>query len=109
MAAQSKSSLATFRVLDALDAPDGGRILRLRLQSGDAPAIRDLKGARMRARSPDGEVEREFSIKGFALLGGRPSNRRLARTGKVDLHVTMDNGEGAPPVTLRWEVTGPLS
>ena len=38
----------TFRVLDAMDAPHGGRILRLRLQSGEAPSIGELRGARPR-------------------------------------------------------------
>ena len=108
MAAQSKSSQATFRVLDAMESPDGGRILRLRLQSGDAPTIRELKGARMRGRSPAGDMEHTFVITGFSITGGRATDRRLARTGRVDVHITMENGEGAPLVNLRWEVTGPL-
>lgn len=93
---------ATFRVLDAMDAPLRGRILRLRLQSGEAPSVKALKGARLRARSPDGD-EKIVRVEGFAVFGGKASDERLARTGRVDLHVT-EEGEG-PPVGLRWEVT----
>ncbi len=90
-----------FRVLDAMDAPHTGRILRLRLHSGDAPAVKSLKGREMLAESPDG-VRCRVRIDGFAVFGGKPSDERLARTGRVDVHVEEldDNG----PVGLRWEV-----
>lgn len=91
----------TFRVLDAMDAPHTGRILRLRLQSGEAPTIKSLKGAEMRAVSPDGEATCTFRVLGFALFGGKPSNERLARTGRIDVHV--EEGAGGP-IGLRWEV-----
>ncbi|MBM4182935.1 MAG: hypothetical protein FJ207_01785 [Gemmatimonadetes bacterium] len=91
-----------FRVLDAMDAPHSGRILRLRLQSGEAPSIRSLKGAELRAVSPTGH-ERRVKVIGFALFGGKPSDTRLARTGRIDVHVE-ESGEG-DPVGLRWEVT----
>lgn len=90
-----------FRVLDAMDAPHSGRILRLRLQSGEAPSIKSLKGSEMRAVSPDGD-ECLLRVIGFALFGGKPSNDRLMRTGRVDVHVD-EIGEGGP-VSLRWEV-----
>ena len=91
----------TFRVLDAMDAPHSGRILRLRLQSGEAPSIRSLKGATLAAVSPDG-VWCDVKVLGFAAFGGKPSDERLARTGRVDVHVEEldDNG----PIGLRWEV-----
>ena len=91
-----------FRVLDAMDAPHVGRILRLRLQSGEAPSIKRLKGARLQATGPDGQTA-TLRVTGFALFGGKASDDRLARTGRVDVHVDQD--EGAPPVGLRWEVT----
>lgn len=90
-----------FTVLDAMDAPHTGRILRLRLQSGEAPRVRSLKGADLLASSPDGR-ECRVRVKGFALFGGKPSNDRLARTGRVDLHVEELGPDG--PVDLRWEV-----
>ena len=105
--ATHQSREATFRVLDALDAPHGGRILRLRLQSGEAPPVKALKGARMRAVSPDGDDERSIRIKGFAVMGGRPSDDRLARTGRVDVHVEEDDAD--QPVSLKWRVSGPVS
>ena len=93
-----------FRVIDALEAPHGGRILRLRLQEGPAPSVRDLKGSRMEATSPDGD-RKMVVVDGFAVFGGKPSDDRLERTGRIDVHVTEENGEGAPPVALRWLVT----
>ena len=96
---------ATFRVLDAMDAPHGGRILRLRLQAGEAPPIKELRGARMRAVSPDGK-ELTFRIDGFAVFGGRPSDERLARTGRVDVRAWQENAD--EPIGLRWQVDGPL-
>jgi hypothetical protein len=95
-------------VLDVLEGPNGGHILRLRLQSGDAPSIKSLKGARMKATSPDGLQERVFRVEGFAVFGGRPSDERLSRTGRVDVHVTLEEGGDGGPISLRWEVSGPL-
>ena len=91
-----------FRVLDAMDAPHSGRILRLRLQSGETPTIGSLKGTELLAIAPDGGRCR-VRVKGFAVFGGKPSNDRLTRTGRVDVHVEeLDDGG---PVGLRWEVT----
>ena len=99
----SKTGDATFRVLDAMDAPHEGRILRLRLQSGEPPSIKSLKGARLKAVSPDGEAEATVRVKGFAVFGGKPSDERLARTGRVDVHVE-EEGDPDRPVSLRWEL-----
>jgi hypothetical protein len=90
-----------FRVLDAMDAPHSGRILRLRLQSGEAPSIKSLKDAEMTASGPEGQTCR-IKVIGFALFGGKPSDDRLARTGRVDLHID-EIGDGGP-IGLRWEV-----
>jgi hypothetical protein len=101
---------ATFKVLDAFDAPHGGRILRLQLEDGDAPGVRALKDARLIARSPAGD-ERRLRVQGFPTFGGRPSDERLARTGRVDVHVRDDDGGGAgaaagrSDVGLRWDVS----
>ena len=84
-----------------MDAPHEGRILRLRLQSGEAPSIRSLRGSELRAVSPDGRSVR-VRVTGFAVFGGKPSDDRLARTGRVDVQVEeLDEGG---PVGLRWEV-----
>jgi hypothetical protein len=93
---------AVFRVLDAMDAPHSGRILRLRLQSGEAPTISSVKGSEMVATSPDGRRCR-FRVRGFAVFGGKPSNDRLTRTGRVD--VQIDELDDSGPIGLRWEVT----
>jgi hypothetical protein len=91
----------TFRVLDAMDAPHGGRILRLRLESGEMPSVGAIKGARLTARGPDGSTG-AVRVRGFAVFGGHPSDERLARTGRLDLHVEPE-GDGTP-IGLRWEV-----
>jgi hypothetical protein len=91
-----------FRVLDAMDGPHFGRILRLRLQSGEAPPVRSLVGSEMEALSPSG-TRRRLRVLGFAVFGGKPSDDRHARTGRVDVHVE-ELGEG-DPIGLRWEVT----
>lgn len=97
---------AEFKVVDALKAPHGGVILRLRLDGGEPPTIRQLKGAELLARGPGG-VERRVRVKGFPLFAGRPSNERLARTGRIDLHV-IDESDGAavPPIAHSWKILG---
>lgn len=100
--ATQRATAATFKVVDAMNAPHRGRILRLRLQDGTAPTVRELRGGRLRAVSPDGE-ERHLRVEGFPSFGGRPSDERLARSGRVDVHVTAE-GDGAP-VGLLWQVS----
>jgi len=85
-----------------MDGPHSGRILRLRVQSGEAPPVKALKGARLRASAPDGR-ECHVRVKGFAAFGGKPSDDRLARTGRVDVQVEEEDGDG--PVSLRWEIS----
>lgn len=92
---------ARFLVLDAMDAPREGQILRLRLQSGAAPSLRSLKGARLAGQGPRGESA-TVRVKGFPTFGGKPSESRFSRTGRVDVHVTAD-GAGEP-VGLQWEL-----
>lgn len=93
---------ARFLVLDAMKGPHGGQILRLRLESGEAPSIRSLKGARLSAVGPDGG-QAALRVTGFPVFGGRPSDDRLGRTGRVDVAVEAENG-GNTPVGLQWEV-----
>ena len=107
MARHSTHHKAVFRILDVMDGPHEGRILKLRLQGGEAPTIGELKGARMKAASPDGSAECELRIVGFALFGGRPSDERLARTGRIDVNVEAAEG-AADQVAARWELVGPI-
>jgi len=96
-----------FRVIDAMNLPYRGRLVRLRLAEGSAPPIRDLKGGRLLARSPEGGEE-ILRVLDFAVVGGRPTDVRLARTGRIDLVVDSDDGKRAPSVAAHWKVTGPL-
>lgn len=91
-----------FRVIDALDHPHGGRILRMRLAAGDPPTVRALRGARLRAWSPGGE-ERELRVLGLPVFQGKVTDRRLRETGRVDVVVEQE-GSGTP-VDITWEVT----
>lgn len=98
---------AVFQVLDILEHPHGGRILRLRLEEGDPPPVDELRSARLRAVSPEGR-ESIVRVDGFAALGGKPSDERLARTGRVDVRVHgADDGSDAP-IGFHWKVVGPL-
>ena len=94
---------ATYRIIDSYDHPHGGRILRLRLGRGQALTVKELKGGTMSATSPDGS-EIRIRVEGFALFGGKPSNARLVRTGRVDIHV---RDEGARHLDSGWTVAGP--
>ena len=107
MSPASRSHKTVFKVLDVLDAPHGGRLLKLRLQSGETPTIRELRGARMRAQSPDGETTCACAIESFALFGGRSPDERLARTGRVD--VVIASGEEEDQIGLTWHLSGPVS
>ncbi len=91
-----------FLVLDAMDSPGDGQILRLRLESGET-SLRSLKGARLVATSPDG-AKHDLRVKSFVLFGGKPSEARFSRTGRVDVHVAPANGGGHDRVGLQWEV-----
>lgn len=99
--------MAVYRVIDALDAPHGGRILRLKLIEGDPPSARDVKGSRLEATSPDGTSRCALRVDGFAVFGGKASSERIERTGRLDLRVFPENEDDASQVGLKWEVTGP--
>ena len=103
MVANRARQTPVFRVIDALDAPHGGRILRLQLQEGAAPRVRDLKRSRLTATAPDG-TRRSVTVTGFAVFGGKVSDRRLSDTGRVDVHVQED-GTDAPSVSMKWLLT----
>ena len=103
MAASGVRTPPVFRVIDALDSPHGGRILRLQLQDGAPPRVRDLRGSRLTATAPDG-TRGSVTVTGFAAFGGKVSDRRLADTGRVDVHVREDAPD-ARPVSIKWLLT----
>ena len=93
-----------FRVIDAMDAPYRGQILRLRITEGDPPSIKSLKKATLVARAPDGR-EVTLRVFGFPHAGGKPSDRRFRRTGRIDLLVEAEE-DGGPRVSRQWTVMG---
>lgn len=94
---------ARLRVIDALDHPHGGRILRLRLLEGEPPTAGGLKGGKLRVEGPDGEV-RTVRVLGFPTFGGKVSDRRIRETRRVDVHVEGEDGDPAA-IGLRWEAS----
>jgi hypothetical protein len=99
MPERDRSRSHALTVIDALDHPHGGRILRVRAEGDPPSSLRKIKGARFRAVSPDG-IERSIRVLDFALFGGKPSNERFSKTGRVDLRVEeLDEG---PSVSTTW-------
>lgn len=93
---------ARYSVIDALDHPHGGRILRLRLRQGEALTLKELKGGGLIATTEG--AEEQLQVDGFALFGGKLTDARLALTGRVDVHV---RGEGARTIESGWTIIGP--
>ncbi|RMH22786.1 MAG: hypothetical protein D6701_01015 [Gemmatimonadetes bacterium] len=102
MTKRPENGTTVFRVLDAFDHPLGGRLLRLRLTAGDAPGVRRLRGAELELVSPAGDARVKACVDAFAVFGGKPSDERLARTGRVDVHVVPREGD-AGAVSAGWE------
>jgi hypothetical protein len=105
MSPDRQTGMPVFRVIDAMQAPHSGQILRVRLSDGKTLTLREIKGSRFKARSLDG-TETTVRVEAFSTIGGKPSDSRFARTGRLDLVVSQDPGE--PPVGLRWSLTGPV-
>jgi hypothetical protein len=97
----SASGQTRLKVIDALDHPHGGRILRLRLLEGSPPTVKGLKGARLAAEGPRGEA-RTAEVLGFPIIAGKVSDARIRATGRIDVHVT-ESGTG-DPIGLTWTV-----
>jgi hypothetical protein len=91
MTAQISSGQVVFRVVDAFRGPHTGWILRLKVQDGKAPGIGTFVGSRFRVEGRDGVV-RTVEVKGFPVIGGKPSDDRLQSTGRLDLHVEVVDG-----------------
>jgi hypothetical protein len=103
MSPQSTATGVVFRVIEAMEGPHRGQILRLRVAEGETPTVKDLKGARLIAKSPGGDRV-SLKVNSFSHIGGKPSDSRLQRTGRVDL-VVEPEGKGDLPVARLWDVT----
>lgn len=95
------SGQTRLKVIDAMDHPHRGRVLRLKLLEGAAPTVKQLKGARLAAEGPRGEA-RTADVLGFPLFYGKVSDARIRETGRIDVHVD-ESGEGEP-IGLTWTV-----
>jgi hypothetical protein len=97
----SKQGQTELKVIDALDHPHGGRVLRLRLQEGAPPTVKGLRGATLEATGPRGE-SRSARVVGFPVFYGKVSDARIRDTGRIDVLVE-EEGEGLP-INLTWTV-----
>lgn len=104
MSPEKKTGTPVYQVIDAMDAPYTGQILRVRHTGGRTPTLREIKGAELKARSPEGR-EATVRVRNFSMIGGKPSEARFNRTGRLDLVVEQD--PGGIPVGLRWSLEGP--
>jgi hypothetical protein len=50
-------------------------------------------------------MERFARVDAFPLFGGRPSDDRIRRTGRIDVSVTEEPSSETPPIGMNWEVT----
>ena len=106
METTAQNHKAIFRVLDALKAPYGGWLVKLRFEAGDALTLKELKSATLNVSSLDGATSFDVKVSGFPVFGGRPSDDRLRRTGRVDLHVNTVDGSDRT-IGVKWRVSGP--
>lgn len=97
-----------FRVVDAIRHPHGGYILRLRLDGGDPPPVRRIKGSEWWLFPADERDRSRIRVDDFATLGGKVSDARFKRTGHLDVHVTVLE-EGEEAIDLQWRMAGPIS
>jgi len=104
MVAKPSSGQVVFRVVDAMRGPHAGWILRLRLDEGKLPSVKSFEGSRWRVEGADGE-SRTVRVLGFPVSGGKPSDARMAASGRIDLHVDVVEGSKEGDIHLRSLVT----
>lgn len=91
----------SFRVIDSLDAPHDGRILRLLLVAGHPPKLGALRNLEMVATSPWGRICR-LRVVDFVVLGGKVRQARLNTTGRIDVRVKEIDTSG--PIEIGWDL-----
>lgn len=89
-----------MQVIDAMDHPHGGRILRLQLAAGDPPSVRDLKGRFLTLTGPRG-AERKVRVASFPVFGGKVSDSRIRETGRVDVLIEAPKAD-LEDIDLSW-------
>jgi hypothetical protein len=97
-----------FRVSDSLVVPLRGRLLRLRLLSGNPRASSLAVGKRLRVRAPDGN-ERDVRILDHSITGGSLSQAGLDAKREVDVIVAdQDSTIDGAPIEIGWTAHGPV-
>jgi hypothetical protein len=97
-----------FRVSDAVEMPNRGFLLRLRLLDGHA-AVGDLSvGSHVRLIAPDGR-ERVARIFDHSVTAGRQTQERLEQTREFDFVIERaDAFIDDEPVAIGWIAAGPV-
>ena len=95
------SEVATFKVIDSMDGPHGGRILRLKSVTRSPPGLGTLRNLEMVAIGPSGRICR-VRVLDFVVIGGKVRQKRFNATGRIDVRVTEIDDSG--PVTLGWKL-----
>ena len=107
MVSQREAHDVVFRVVDAIRHPHGGYILRLRLDRGEAPSVRQVKGSEWVVFPEDERDRVRVRVDDFAAIGGEVSDARFKNIGRLDVHVSVVE-EGEEPIDLQWQMAGPL-
>ena len=92
---------ATFRVIDSMDGPHGGRILRLMSLPNNRPKLSELRNREMVAIGQSGRICR-VRVLDFVVIGGKVRQKRFNATGRIDVRVREIDDSG--PVTLGWKL-----
>ena len=71
---------------------------------GKPLSLGELRGGTLVATAGNG-TEIPLRPKGFAVFGGKLTDTRLARTGRVDIHAS---DERVDEVEVGWQVCGPV-
>lgn len=97
VAPRSPSVESPLRVLDVMEHPHGGWLIRLRVENGEPPTTSDLRSDGLSLEVADGSAH-HFNVGAFPLMGGDASDARIKSTGRVDVHGEWADGEPSSPL-----------
>ena len=81
-----------------MEHPHGGWVIRLRVESGEAPTMSALRSEGLFLEVADGSTH-HFKVEAFPLMGGKASDARIQSTGRVDVQGHWAAGVPASPLT----------
>lgn len=87
-----------MRVLDVMEHPHGGWVIRLRVANGEPPTMSVLRSDGLSVEVADGTTH-HFKVDAFPLMGGKASDARIKSTGRVDVYGDWAAGRPSAPLT----------